>query len=143
MVKILGNIDAAKIAIGLINPARLANGLANSSVFLRGDQTWGAPAGTLPSGMVAIFTTSCPAGWTRLAGWDGRYLRAMPTYGAVGGAYSHSHGAGSLAGSAHTHNSGSYNIPSHNHGGSVSLSGNTGASGGHSHGFSAGFWWYY
>ena len=127
-------IDAAKIATGVINPARLANGAPNNTVFLRGDSTWAAPAGTLPSGLIAMFSTSCPAGWTRFAALDGRYPRGNTVYGGVGGQYSHSHTAGSLAGSAHTHGAGSYSAASHNHGNvSINASGNTSASGAHEH----------
>jgi hypothetical protein len=132
-------INAANIATGLINPARLANGAANSGVFLRGDQTWGAPAGTLPAGMIALFDVSCPAGWTRVVALDGRFPRGSSVYGAAGGGSSHTHGD-SFAVASHTHASGTLSIPSHNHGGStgsvsvsVTISGTTGSSGGHSH----------
>jgi hypothetical protein len=137
----IAGINAANISTGLINPARLANGAANSGVFLRGDQTWGSPAGTLPSGLIAIFDVSCPAGWTRVAALDGRMPRGSTVYGGAGGSDTHSH-THSLAGNSHSHSSGTYATPSHNHGGStgnmsisVSVSGNTGSGGGHSHGF--------
>jgi hypothetical protein len=137
----IAGINAANIASGLINPARLANGAANSGVFLRGDQTWASPSGTLPSGMIAMFDVSCPAGWTRVAALDGRFPRGSTVFGGVGGASTHGHGD-SFAVAAHTHASGTLSIPSHNHGGStgsvsVTISGTTSSSGGHDHSVSA------
>lgn len=41
-----GTLDAAAIAAGTIATARLGSGTANSSTFLRGDQTWATPAGS-------------------------------------------------------------------------------------------------
>ena len=40
-----GTLDAAAITAGTIATARLGSGTANNTVFLRGDQTWAAPAG--------------------------------------------------------------------------------------------------
>lgn len=39
------NIDASDITTGTIATARLGSGTANSTTFLRGDQTWATPAG--------------------------------------------------------------------------------------------------
>jgi hypothetical protein len=40
---------------------------------------------TFPQGFVGMFTTSCPAGWTRLAALDNAFPMGGPTYGATGG----------------------------------------------------------
>src|SRR5678816_3319383 len=64
----IDNLDGSKIATGIINPARLGNGVANSSVYLRGDSLWAAPAGTFPSGLIVISHLPCPPGWSRV-GW--------------------------------------------------------------------------
>ena len=48
------NLDAAKITTGTIATARLGSGTANSSTFLRGDQTWAVPTFTISGLMEAI-----------------------------------------------------------------------------------------
>jgi len=45
----------------------------------------------IPAGLVAIFESSCPAGWTRVAAFDGRVLRGAAAAGATGGADTHLH----------------------------------------------------
>ena len=137
------NLNAYNIGIGLVNPARLGNGTANSSTFLRGDQTWGIPD-VFPSGLIVISVTPCPPGWTRVSQWDGYFLRGGPVPNVVGGSNSHSHGPGSYASQAHTHGVGTLSASGHNHGGqtgtvSISVSGNTGNAGDHNHTVNIGF----
>jgi len=45
----------------------------------------------IPSGMVAMFTGSCPTGWTRFSALDGKFARGASSYGATGGSETHSH----------------------------------------------------
>ena len=59
----------------------------------------GSPPGQgIPSGMIAIFDTSCPGGWTRVSAFDSKFLKGAAAYGGTGGGASHSHAAAN-----HTH----------------------------------------
>ncbi len=51
----------------------------------------GSSTGTIPSGMIAMFDTTCPAGWTRFSALDGRFARGASSYGSTGGADTHTH----------------------------------------------------
>ena len=61
----LGTDDAANLTTGLVATARLASGTANSSSYLRGDQTW-ATLGASGGGFLAVFTSSST--WTAPTG---------------------------------------------------------------------------
>lgn len=52
----------------------------------------------IPSGLIAIFDTSCPSGWTRVSALDGRFLVASTTYASFGGSNTHAHTV-----TSHTH----------------------------------------
>ena len=47
--------------------------------------------GDIPSGMIAMFDTSCPTGWTRFAALDGKFAMGASSYGATGGTSTHIH----------------------------------------------------
>ncbi|MBI4396129.1 MAG: hypothetical protein HY548_03470, partial [Elusimicrobia bacterium] len=47
--------------------------------------------GAIPAGLIAIFTGSCPTGWTRVAAFDGRFLRGAAASGGMGGSSTHVH----------------------------------------------------
>jgi hypothetical protein len=49
---------------------------------------------TFPQGFIGMFTTSCPAGWSRLAALDNAFPMGGPTYGATGGNATHTHTLG-------------------------------------------------
>jgi hypothetical protein len=145
------NLNASNLALGLANPARLGNGTANSSTFLRGDSTWApVPTGeSFPSGLMVLSNSPCPAGWTRVTIWDGLFIRSNSVHQA-GGTTSHSHGPGTMVaagGHNHTGWTGPADIAinpnttlsgdhSHNYGGTVS--GSTGAATGQTSGADAG-----
>jgi hypothetical protein len=79
-------INAANITTGTVATARLGSGTANSSTFLRGDQTYAVvSSGTLiPSGTVMLFAqTAAPTGFTKnVSTGDNSALRV--TTGTVG-----------------------------------------------------------
>jgi hypothetical protein len=113
----LTSLNAANLAFNFVPTARLGSGTANSTTFLRGDQTWASVDG-FPSGLIVIAIAPCPPGWTRV-GWDNLFIRGGPTAGVVGGADTHNHGPGS------------FQTGNHDHGGSVN--GTTVSNGGHGH----------
>ena len=95
---------------------------------------------SVPSGLIAMFDTDCPSGWTRVTALDGKFLVASSTYNASAGGSdsitlaeanlpSHTHGVGTLAAaneSAHTHGDGSLGADSGgSHGHSITDSGHT------------------
>lgn len=57
----------------------------------------------IPAGLIAIFDTACPAGWTRVAALDNRFPLGAAAYGGAGGATAHSHTAGTFAAANHAH----------------------------------------
>ena len=133
-------LNASNLTTGLVATPRLGSGTADSSTFLRGDQTWASPPGSVPTNSVLFMIVPCPPGYTRVSGWDGFYVRMGPTH-TSGGAASHTHGIGSYAVPGHTHSAGGLTVDSHNHGNvtvgfGITISGTTGGGGGHSHGFS-------
>jgi hypothetical protein len=79
-------INASNISSGTVATARLGSGTANSSTFLRGDQTYAVvSSGTLiPSGTVMLFAqTAAPTGFTKnVSTGDNSALRV--TTGTVG-----------------------------------------------------------
>lgn len=71
------------------------------------EYTGSAPTG-IPDGMIAVFDTDCPAGWTRVAAFDGLALRGAAAYGGTGGNDAHNHrvnppDTGTTQNGAHTH----------------------------------------
>lgn len=72
----------------------------------------------IPAGLIAMFDTACPVGWTRFSALDNKFPRGAAAYGATGGADTHAH---TVAG--HTHslpaNTSTTNID-HTHSGTTS-----------------------
>jgi hypothetical protein len=110
----------------------------NAATYLNGAGAWTTPSG-VPSGSIIFFTTPCPAGYTRVAAWDGRYVRMGPSH-TTGGAATHAHGPGSYASQGHTHPLGTLAVASHRHdSGTLGVASHTHSIsvGDHSHSFSA------
>jgi hypothetical protein len=45
----------------------------------------------IPSGLIALYATSAPSGWTRFTNLDNSFPRGAATYGGAGGASTHTH----------------------------------------------------
>jgi hypothetical protein len=103
----LTNLNASNLTTGLVATPRLGSGTANSGTFLRGDSTWAVPPGGIPSGLIAMFSTACPVGWTRVAALDNRFPMGSTGYGSAGGSTSHYHDLPTLT----TDNSGNHTHP--------------------------------
>jgi len=99
------------IASGAVESADIQNNAVTSAKILDGtittdDLAFSITSGTLlPSGAVYFMRTgTCPAGTTNIsATFSNSFVRINATAGSTGGANTHTHGAGSLAGSVHTH----------------------------------------
>ena len=132
------NAATARTNLGVGNVGTL-NTTGNANEFLDGTGTFRVPPTTagVPSGLIMLSFTPCPAGYTRVY-WDPTYyfLRVGPTPGIAGGSNTHDHGAGSYVSADHAHGAGSYTAASHSHGGRVDISGNTSSNGAHNHSFS-------
>ena len=57
------------------------------------DMIYASPTSSslLPNGMIAMFDSLPPLGWTRFTALDGKFPRGASTYGGTGGSSSHSH----------------------------------------------------
>jgi len=80
------------VGIGTTSPAQKleVNGNVKATSFI-GDGSQLTGVANIPSGMIAMFDTSCPSGWTRVAAFDGRFIRGSATYGGTGGVSTHTH----------------------------------------------------
>ena len=86
-------LNASQLSTGTVPTARLASGTANSSTYLRGDQTWqsiSAPSAEFASGTTIVFyQASAPTGWTKSTSHDNKALRVVSgTGGGSGGSSS-------------------------------------------------------
>ena len=127
------NLNGSNITMGIVPPVNLGTGTPNIGVFLRGDGTWAVPSLTpvdpIPSGLIAMFSTACPAGWTRVAGLDNRFPLGGTGFGAQGGRTDHRHSFSVNSTGAGRHSHGFSGSGSINGSASGSASGTTGQGG--------------
>ncbi len=107
-------VNAASNQIVVALPAGLVAGDYLLSVTTGGgpnrqdvyNLTIGAQVAGIPANAIILWDQNnvCPAGFTRVATFDGRFLVGGDTPGTTGGANQHAHGAGTLAGPSHRHN---------------------------------------
>lgn len=101
------NLNASQLVSGIVPLGRLGTNAPSISTFLRGDNTWQPlPDTSIPSGLIAMFSTNCPVGWTRVAGLDNRFPLGSTSFGTIGGSIQHLHGIGDRNTNAtgnHTH----------------------------------------
>ena len=104
-------LETECIADNAITTAKIATGAVTSTDILDGtittaDLSFSITSGTLlPSGAVYfLLTSSCPAGTTDVSStYSNLFLRVNATAGTLGGTNTHTHTAGTYAGTAHTH----------------------------------------
>jgi len=65
--------------------------LGSSHAHLGKDGDGGDLGLIVPTGMIGIFTTSCPSGWTRVTAFDDVLLMGSTNYGVTAGSSSHAH----------------------------------------------------
>jgi len=114
---------------GLIDPAK---------IDFSGTPSPGPGSGLVPQGAIIIWdqSPSCPAGYTRVAAFDGRFLEGATAPGGIGGSATHTHAMD------HTHD-----LSNHTHTGTTNQGGVdhthtgwTGSATGGAAGFSGGGW---
>lgn len=104
----IDGLNASYLRAGIAHPTRLGSGSPDSSTFLRGDGVWAVPPGgvggsPIPSGLIAIFDSGCPAGWSRVASMDNRFPIGSTGFGGTGGNTQHRHGVSGNTSSIGSH----------------------------------------
>ncbi|PIS17408.1 MAG: hypothetical protein COT59_00860 [Candidatus Nealsonbacteria bacterium CG09_land_8_20_14_0_10_42_14] len=91
----VGNVGQEKVGGLILNTGGAEYGLIidQGEVCIGDDcrDAWPEAGIGIPSGMIAMFDTSCPSGWTRFAALDDRFPRGASSYGGTGGSATHSH----------------------------------------------------
>ena len=101
--QIVAELPVPLVAGDYLLGVRTGGGRGREDVY---SLTIGGQAGPIPVNAIILWdlNNACPAGFTRVATFDGRFLVGGDTPGTTGGANQHAHGAGTLAGPAHRHN---------------------------------------
>jgi len=103
----LRNIDASQLLLGVVPIGRLGTNAPTGGYFLRSDNTWQpvttASVDPVPSGLIGMFMSGCPAGWTRVAALDNRFPLGSGSPGVAGGSVTHLHRVDGTVTSGGTH----------------------------------------
>jgi hypothetical protein len=96
-------IESGNVGIGTSSPdvelevagqVKITGGTPGAGKVLTSDSvglaSWGAVNG-VPSGMIGMFDTACPTGWTRFSALDSKFPQGAETYGGTGGSSTHTH----------------------------------------------------
>ncbi|MFH0876044.1 MAG: hypothetical protein V1859_08965 [archaeon] len=96
--------NAGNVGVGTSAPSSKLDVVGNvKATSFIGDGSQLTGVGGIPSGAILMFSNACPAGYTRLAALDNKFVMGGTTYGVAGGSNTHNHTAGLLTGPSHTH----------------------------------------
>ena len=101
--QIVAQLPVPLVAGDYLLGVRTGGGRGREDVY---SLTIGAQVAGIPTNAIILWdqNTVCPAGFARVAAFDGSFLVGGDTPGTTGGATEHAHDAGTLAGPAHRHN---------------------------------------
>lgn len=92
-----GQVGSSDLATNAVTSEKIQDGTVTSadiqnSTIQEEDLAFDIPeCDCVPSGMIAMFDTDCPSGWTRVTALDNRFVMGSTTYGSTGGSISHTH----------------------------------------------------
>ncbi len=100
--QIVAELPVALVAGDYLLGVRTGGGRGREDVY---SLTIDGQGGPIPANAMILWdlNNACPAGFTRVAAFDGSFLMAGNVPGITGGSTTHAHGAGTLTGPEHRH----------------------------------------